>query len=60
MHFNDFIDFQDKMNHLFLRALGEGIYSQAVKEVKESYKEKGIQAINTFESDYASLIKRFV
>lgn len=59
MHYSEFVDFQDKMNHLLVAALGEGIYSQAVNEVKEFYKEKGIKAVNVFESDYASLISRF-
>ena len=59
MHYNDFVNFQDKLNHLFLAALGEGLYSQVVKEVVLAYGTSGKTAIRVFETDYASLIKRF-
>lgn len=60
MHYNQFINLQDKLNHLFLAALGEGLYSQAVKESVQTYGEAGSKAVHVFESDYASLIARFV
>lgn len=60
MHFNQFVNLQDKLNHLFLAALGEGLYSQAVKESVEAYGEEGSKAVRVFESDYATLIARFV
>lgn len=59
MHYNDFISFQDKLNHLFLAALGEGLYSQAVEECILTYGEEAKNAVKVFESDYASLIARF-
>lgn len=60
MHYNDFTSSQDKFNHLFLAALGEGLYPQAVKESIETYGAAGSKAVKVFESDYASLITRFV
>lgn len=62
-HYQDFINVEDQIIHVLTAAVcvSKDMYALAIKEYSDVYGNGYVgQVVNTFESDYASLIKRLV
>jgi hypothetical protein len=58
MHYYEYNDTEDKIIHLLVAAIGEGLYKQAISECAIEYGQATTdKAVTVFNEQYANLIR---
>ena len=58
MHYYEYNNTEDKIIHLLVAALGEGLYEQAISECTIEYGQTNVdKAVKVFNEQYSNLIR---